>query len=148
MPARSRICLLLVCLGFVAACDAATPPDTPDISTVVPLDLQVRNSGMPGGYVWLSTIGEPNQSRWHRFGMAEFICVTCPEPIRSVSGYAIAILDESCRLQATYRVDGGSLLVEIDLGPTLRIVEAPPIRDWLPGDSAPVDPAMVPCVPP
>jgi hypothetical protein len=117
--------------------------------SMVPLDLQVRNSGLPGGYVRLSIADQPNQSRWHRFGMAEFLCVTCPEPfVGSGSGYEIAVLDEACGVRATYRVDGGPLLVEIDLGPTFKIVQAPPIRDWMPADSPPADPATVPCVPP
>ena len=149
VTARWRVSLLLASLGCLAACGAATSSDAPVSSAGEPLDLQVRNSGLPGGYVWLSIAGQPNQSRWHRFGMAEFICVTCAEPfVRSGTGYEIAVLDESCGVRATYRVEGRPLLVEIDPGPTVRIVPAPPIRDWMPADSPPADPTSIPCAPP
>jgi len=90
--------------------------------------------------------GQPTTGRWHQFGMAEFICVTCPEAFVGVgASYEIAVLDESCHVRATLRTTGGQLLVEIELGPTIRLVDAPPLQDWLPADSAPVDPAAVPC---
>ena len=148
MAAAVRLSLLLASIGWLAACGAPTSSGTP-VSSPVPLDLQVRNSGLPGGYVWLSIAGQPSQSRWHRFGMATFICVTCPEPfVRSGSGYEISVLDASCAVRGRYRVDGGPLLVEIELGPTFRIVDAPPLGDWMPEDSPPSDPASVPCFPP
>ena len=147
--ARLRFALLIAATGSIVACGAGTRSDAPRPSLVVPLDLQVRNSGLRGGYVWLSVAGDQTQSRWHRFGQAEFICVTCPEPfVGSGSGYEIAVLDESCRLQARYRVEGGALLVEIDLGPTLQIIPAPPLLDWMPEDSSAADPANIPCGPP
>ena len=148
MRTRSRFSVLLVCV-FLTACGAPNSPEATVSSSVVSLGLQVRNSGLPGGYVWLSIPGQANQGRWHQFGMAEFICVTCPDPfVHSGSGYAIAILDESCEIRATYQVDGGPLLVEIDPGPTLSIGQAPPLGDWLPGDSPPAEPASIPCTPP
>jgi hypothetical protein len=117
-------------------------------ASLVPLELQVRNSGLPGGYLRLSIVGQPNQARWHGFGMAEFICPTCPEPfVGSGAGYEITILDESCGVLAVYEVDGGRFLVEIDPGPILGIVPAPPLADWLPEDSPPVDPAGMSCHP-
>lgn len=131
-------CLLAL---VVAAC--AEVPVTPSAQR---LDLQVRNSGLPGGYVWLSPADQPGPGRWHQFGMAEFFCVTCPVPVvGSGTGYDLAILDEFCRTRATYRTVGGQLLVEIDLGPTVRLVQAPPLRDWMPEDSMPADPASIPC---
>ena len=128
MAAAVRLSLLLASLGWLAACGAPTSSGTP-VSSPIPLDLQVRNSGLPGGYVWLSIPGQPSQSRWHRFGMATFICVTCPEPfVGSGSGYEIAVLDASCAVRGRYRVDGGPLLVEIDLGPTLQDRRRPAAR--------------------
>jgi hypothetical protein len=137
-------------IASVAACAVAACSDAPVPSrVVVPLDLQVRNSGLiPGGFVWLSTADEPDENRWHRLGQAEFVCVTCPIPLGPASGYEIAVLDASCRVQATYAVDGGALLVEIGPGPTIRLIPAPPLGDWMPGDSGPEDPARIPCSPP
>jgi len=133
----------------VAACGAGSAPQSPmaaENSLVSPLDLQVRNNGLPGGYLWLAMADQPTTGRWHQFGMAEFICVTCPEAFVGFgTSYEIAVLDESCHVRASLRTTGGKLLVEIDLGPTIRLVQAPPLQDWLPGDSAPVDPTTVPC---
>jgi hypothetical protein len=113
-----------------------------------PLDLQVRNSGLPGGYVWLSTVGDRSLGRWHRFGMAEFLCVTCPVPfVGSGSPYEIAVLDEACVVVDRFETAGGQWLVEINPRST-ALVEAPPIGDWIPGDSEPVGPEHVPCLPP
>jgi hypothetical protein len=148
---RSRRLLVLACLSAiaVAACGAGSSPNhatTAKNSLVSPLDLQVRNSGLPGGYLWLAMADQPTTGRWHRFGMAEFLCVTCPEAFVGFgASYEIAVLDESCHIRASLRTTGGKLLVDIDLGPTIRLVQAPPLQDWLPADSAPVDPATVPC---
>lgn len=121
----------------------------PVAKNVLPLDLQVRNSGLPGGYVWLSGIHQPGSGRWHTFGMAEFFCVTCPVAFAgSPEGYVVAVLDQECRVHGRFETLGGELIVEIDLGPALRIGPAPPLQDWLPGDSMPADPASVPCAPP
>ena len=151
MLKRSWPRLALACLiaTAVAACGAGPSPNgatTAGGSLVSPIVLQVRNSGLPGGYLWLAMADQPTTGRWHRFGMAEFICVTCPEAfVGSGTSYEIAVLDESCHVRASLRTTGGKLLVDIDLGPTIRLIEAPPLQDWLPADSAPVDPAAVPC---
>jgi hypothetical protein len=148
---RSWLLLALACLTAiaVAACGASPSPQNPvaaEGSLVSPIDLQVRNSGLPGGYLWLAMADQPTTGRWHRFGMAEFICVTCPEAFVGFGrSYEIAVLDEACHVRASLRTTGGKLLVDIDLGPTIKLVEAPPLQDWLPADSAPVDPASVPC---
>ena len=113
---------------------------------VLPLDLQVRNSGLPGGYLWLAMADQPMTGRWHHFGMAQFMCVTCPRPFVGFgASYEIAVLDDSCQVRAIQRTAGGQLLVEIDPGPTVRLVPAPPLGDWLPEDSPPADAASVPC---
>ena len=137
----------------VAACTGPTPSTSsgPPVSQSVlaPLDLRVRNSGLRGGYLWLSLAGQPGEGRWHRFGQAVFLCATCP--VRFVGAgvaYEIVIFDEACQLRAVLRTFGGQMQVEIDPGPTIELVEAPPIGDWLPEDSPPVDPASVPCSPP
>lgn len=133
-------------IGVVAivACTATTP----DAGTAT-LDLQVRNSGMPGGYVWIAKADERANGRWHRFGMAEFICVTCPTPFTgSSAGFIVAVFDESCVVRGGFQTPGGQRLVEIELGPTIRLIEAPPLGDWLPADSTAADPATVPCPPP
>ena len=148
---RSFILASLIAQAAAACAEApaAPSPEETNQSMVSPLDLQVRNSGLPGGYLWLSVTGQPNVGRWHRFGMAEFICVTCPAPfVGSGASYEIAVFDESCQLRALHRPIGGQLLVEIDLGPTVRLVQAPPLVDWLPSDSAPADLASIPCSPP
>jgi hypothetical protein len=81
--------------------------------------------------------------------MAEFICVTCPTPFAgSSAGFIVAVYDESCVVRGGFQTPGGHRLVEIDLGPTVSITDAPPLQDWLPGDSLAADPATVPCVPP
>lgn len=113
---------------------------------VLPLDLRVRNSGLPSGYIWLAIAHQPNTGRWHAFGMAQFMCVTCPKPFVGFgASYEIAVLDESCQVQAVERTVGGPLLLEIDPGPTIRLVPAPPLQDWLPEDSPPADLADIPC---
>lgn len=148
MYARLSRALLVASLASLAACSGLNPP-TP-VETIHPLNVQVRNSGLPGGYLWLGIIGERPEGRWHRFGQAEFICVTCPEPfIGTGVGYQLAVFDESCRLlEFTGGVAGGSLLVEIDPGPTIRIGNAPPLGDWMPADSTPAPVGNVPCSPP
>lgn len=45
------------------------------------------------------------------------------------------------------RTIGGLWLIEIAPGPKIRLVEAPPLVDWMPADSPPTDPASVPCAP-
>ena len=139
-----RLLLLATVLPVVvAACS-----ESPTVDDVGPIDLQVRNSGMPGGYLWLSVTGDRSQGRWHQFGMAEFLCVTCPVPYDgSGPEYEIAVLDESCVVEGVLQAGAGQWLVEIDFGrPTL--VEAPPLGDWMPGDSVPATAASVPCLPP
>jgi hypothetical protein len=137
-----------------ASCDEARLTSSPvepnrSDSVVVPLDLQVRNNGLRGGYVWLGMADQPNTGRWHPFGMAQFMCVTCPRPfVGAGTGYEIVVLDESCAVRARQRTVGGQLLFEIDLGPTFELIPAPPIGDWLPEDSPPADAAGVPCRPP
>jgi hypothetical protein len=114
--------------------------------TVSALDLQVRNSGLASGFIRLSIPGDPTSERWHGFGTAEFVCVTCPVPYASRAGpYEIVLLDERCRVVATLPTAGGHLLLEIDPGPTIRLGVAPPLGDWLPGDSMPLEVADVPC---
>ena len=135
-------------LASSLACVVAACSDAPTIDDAGPIDLQVRNSGLPGGYLWLSTAGDRSQGRWHPFGLAEFLCVTCPVPYDgSGPGYDIAVLDESCVVRGVFQAGEGQWLVEIDFGkPTL--VAAPPLGDWMPGDSMPATPASVPCLPP
>ena len=135
----------------VAACTDAPPSSSAnaDGPPLAALDLQVQNSGMPGGYVWLSMADQRQTGRWHRFGMAEFLCVTCPRPFTGAgAGYEIVVFDEACALQARFRTLGGPLQVAIDLGPTITLVPAPPLGDWMPVESAPADPGTVPCPPP
>ena len=139
-------------LGAILAAACAEPSPSPtatDASALASLDLQVRNSGLRGGYLWLSMADQPQTGRWHQFGMAEFICVTCPNPFRGIgSGYEIAVFDEACNLHGRFRTPGGPLQVAIDLGPTVVLVPAPPLGDWVPGDSPPVERGTVPCSPP
>jgi hypothetical protein len=135
----------------VASCaeDAASPASVEPAPDLTALDLQVRNSGMPGGYLWLGIADQPSAGRWHPFGMAEFLCVTCPRPFLGAgAGYEIVVFDEACRQLADFRSLGGSLQVVIDLGPTIELVPAPPLGDWIPGDSPPADAGTVPCSPP
>jgi hypothetical protein len=149
MSARLSRALLVASLASLAACEELSAP-TP-VETIHPLNVQVRNSGLPGGYLWLAVIGQRAQGRWHHFGEAEFICVTCPEPFIGTGshGYELAVLDESCRLlEFAGGVAGGSLLVEIDPGPTITIDDAPPLGDWMPADSTPAPLGNVPCSPP
>ncbi len=133
-------------IGAVAMVACTTPTPSEGSAT---LDLQVRNSGLPGGYVWLARADDRANGRWHRFGMAEFICATCPAPFSgSTAGFIVAVYDESCVVRGGFQTPGGQRLVEIDPGPTVRLVEAPPLQDWLPADSVAADPATVPCPPP
>jgi hypothetical protein len=81
--------------------------------------------------------------------MAEFICVTCPmSAVAAGLDYDLAVFDESCQVRARFHTAGGQLLIEIDPGPAIRLVQAPPLGDWMPGDSPPADPAGIPCAPP
>lgn len=136
----------VLALAFLAACIVASCAEGPVPASAVPLDLQVRNSGLPAGYLWLSMTGHPDTGRWHQFGMAEFFCATCPVPfVGAGASYDVAVLDEACHVRSMERTIGGRLLLEIDLGPTIRLVEAPPLGDWLPEDSTPADPSSIPC---
>jgi hypothetical protein len=145
MVAPRRYLGVIPLVAVLAAACASTPVSP----NALPLDLQVRNSGLDGGFVWLGSANEPGRSRWHAFGMAEFFCVTCPSAFQgSVEGYDVAILDESCGLRFAERTLGGQLIVEIDPGPTIRISPAQPLGDWLPGDSPPLEATRVPCPPP
>ena len=147
MSARWSRAVLVVCCMSLTACGAmlATPVDR----SVVPLNVQVRNSGLPGGYVWLANPGEPSQARWHTFGQAEFICVTCAVPFVGTGyGYTVAVLDERCNLLDFTGIFGGDVLIEIEPGPTIRLVDAPPLGDWMPTDSTPAPMSEVPCPPP
>lgn len=149
MTGRSSRAILVASVVSLAACGTGLNPPTPVDRTVLPLNVQVRNSGLPGGYIWLGNPAEPGAGRWHRFGRAEFICVTCPEAfIGSGFGYDIDVFDEACRQLNGLRVDGGNLLVEIDPGPTIRVDHAPPLGDWMPADSTPAPLGSVPCSPP
>ena len=135
-------------MACIAAVGVATcsPPEPATLPAAVPLELQVRNAGLPGGYIRLAPAAQGSQGRWHKFGMAEFICVTCPTPfVGSRSGYDILVLDTTCQVKGRYRTDGGQLLVDINIGPTVSLVKAQPITDWLPAESAPIDAAEVPC---
>jgi|SRR6187402_671568 len=132
--------------GCAAPSPSPTAADAPDLAV---LDLQVRNSGLRGGYLWLSMADQPQTGRWHQFGSAEFVCVTCPNAFRGIgSGYEIAVFDEACDLHGHFRTLGGRLQVAIDLGPTITLVPAPPLGDWMPADSLPAEPGTVPCSPP
>lgn len=136
---------------IVAACVDASPPPSANAPgpAIAALGLQVRNSGMSGGYLWLSMADQRQTGRWHQFGMAEFMCVTCPRPFGGIgAGYEIAVFDEACALRARFRTLGGQLQVAIDPGPTITLVPAPPIGDWLPGDSEPAGAGIIPCSPP
>jgi hypothetical protein len=145
--------LVLVTTIVVAGCAEAptAPAPAPNESrrALSALDLQVRNSGLPGGYLWLGIADQPGAGRWHQFGMAEFLCVTCPRPfVGAGAGYQIAVFDDSCRQVANFRSSGGPQQVAIDAGPTIELVPAPPLGDWLPGDSEPARAGTIPCTPP
>ena len=104
---------------------------------------------MPGGYLWIAISDDPATGRWHRFGMAELLCVTCPVPLaRPAASYDIAILDEACAVRSARRTAGGALRWAIEIGPRFSLDAAPTGGDWIPGDSAPADPGSVPCAPP
>jgi hypothetical protein len=144
MPRRARRSLGLC---FVAAslvgCGGA-PQAAVQAPPLERLDLQLRNSGMHGGYLWLGITG--GAGRWHTFGQAEFLCVTCPVPfVGSGPSYEVAVFDEECSLRAREHTKGGNLQVAIELGPHITLVPAPPVIDWIPGDSPPADVANVPC---
>ena len=147
---QRRLVFVAFLVGFfVVACGGTSPSPEPgaDGPPLPRLDLQLRNSGLRGGYLWLAITG--GGGRWHQFGMAEFICVTCAVPFGgSGESYEIAVLDETCQVRAVHQAPGGQLLVEIDLGPKVTLVQAPPLGDWMPVDSAPADPSRVPCYPP
>ena len=143
---QRRAALLLSLIAVIATgCGVDAVADQAEGGRPLPkLDLQVRNSGLHGGYLWLGITG--GGGRWHRFGQAEFLCVTCPQPFGgSGPSYEIAVFDEQCQLHAREHTQGGNLQVAIDLGPRITIVPAPPVIDWMPGESAPIDAAQVPC---
>jgi hypothetical protein len=149
----SRLLVLACVIAIaVAACAEAPEPRGPDGtqgSVVSPLDLRVRNSGIQGGYLWLGMVDQPSSGRWHRIGEAEFGCVTCPKPFVGFgSSYVVVVLDEACRVLAAFQPLGGQLQVEIDIGLPIKLIKAPPLGDWIPGDSPPADPATIPCAPP
>ena len=144
MPGRARRSVS-VCLIAAAAfgCSGAAEPAV-QAPPLEKLELQVRNSGMHGGYLWLGITG--GAGRWHTFGQAEFLCVTCPVPFSgSGPSYEIAVFDEECQLHAREHTRGGNLQVAIESGPSISVVAAPPIIDWVPGESPPADVAQVPC---
>ncbi len=136
--------LLLGCVGG----EASTTDADGGAQQLAPLDLQVRNSGLKdGGYLWLAITG--GAGRWHRFGQAELVCVTCPVPFGGVGpSYDIAVFDLACQLRGRFQTTGGSLQVAIDLGPSVTLVAAPAVTDWMPSDSTPVDAGDVPCAQP
>ncbi len=144
---RSRVLALVTAIVVAACVDATPPPSTnPAGPALATLDLQVRNSGMRGGYLWLSMADQRETGRWHQFGMAQFMCVTCPRAYGGLgTGYEIAVYDEACAVRARFQTLGGPLLVEIDLGPTIELVPAPPLGDWMPENSLPADAGTVPC---
>jgi hypothetical protein len=149
--AKQLLLAFLIAIAVAACAESPTPrgPDATQGSVVSPLDLRVRNSGIQGGYLWLGMVDQPGSGRWHRIGEAEFSCVTCPKPFVGVgSGYEVVVLDEACRVLAAFQPLGGQLQVEIDIGLPIKLIQAPPLGDWLPGNSAPIDPATVPCAPP
>ena len=151
-----RAALLTTLLAATAASCGPAPITPPDgIATVapggavVPLELEVQNSGLPGGYVWLGLTDQPATGRWHQFGMAVLMCVTCPVPLAGIgASYDIAILDKACAVQAALRTPGGHLRWEIGPGPQFSLAPAPTGGDWIPGDSEPAKPGTVPCTPP
>jgi hypothetical protein len=145
MTRRARRSLVGLCFVVASLVGCAGAPEAAvQAAPLGKLDLQVRNSGMRGGYLWLGISG--GAGRWHTFGQAEFLCVTCPVPfVGSGSSYEIAVFDEECALRAREHTKGGNLLVAIELGPQITLVPAPPAIDWIPGDSPPADPANVPC---
>ena len=142
---RSIVLALGTAIAAVAAgCAGGAAQQAVQAPPLEKLDLQVRNSGMHGGYLWLGITG--GAGRWHTFGQAEFLCVTCPVPFSGVGpSYEIAIFDEQCELRAREHTTGGNLEVAIELGPLISLVPAPPVIDWVPGDSPPADVATVPC---
>jgi hypothetical protein len=143
-PARRATALLGAVTAVALGCAGVATEPAVQAPPLEKLELQVRNSGMHGGYLWLGITG--GAGRWHTFGEAEFLCVTCPVPFTGVGpSYEIAIFDEQCQLHAREHTKGGNLQVAIELGPLISLVPAPPILDWVPGDSPPADVAQVPC---
>jgi hypothetical protein len=153
MLRTGTLALLLALTAVGCGQGPTTPADA--IATVepggpvIPLELEVQNSGLPGGYLWLGITDQAASGRWHRFGDAELLCVTCPVPLPGVAAsYDIAIFDETCVLRSARRTPGGHLRWEIGLGPTFTLAPAPVGGDWIPGDSAAAAPGRVPCTPP
>lgn len=133
---------------LLAACGPSTPPPSASSGPVAPatLELQVRNSGLPGGYVWVARADDPGSFRWHGIGMAEYICVTCPVPFEgSTAGFIVAILDKNCAGHGIVRLTPGAHLVAVDPGPTVTATTPPVGGDWLPVDSQPLAVGSVPC---
>lgn len=144
------VAFLTLLVGACTDLPATSPGFTtrPDESAI-PLDLQVRNSGLPGGLLWVAVTGRTETGRWHQLGTAEFLCVTCPQPLPGIGPtYDLAVLDATCQVREAFRTVGGSWQIEIDLGPTFKLIPVPPLGDWLPADSAPADLSMIPCSPP
>jgi hypothetical protein len=153
VPARRPLSLVVALLTVLAnACTDVPPPSSGSPSPVgasVPLDLRVRNSGLPGGLLWVAVTGDGETGRWHRLGTAEFLCVTCPQPLPGIGPtYDLAVLDGSCQVREAFRTVGGPWQIEIDPGPTVKLIPAPPLGDWLPADSDPAEPTTIPCSPP
>jgi hypothetical protein len=145
MPPRlgGRVLVLCAIGWLLAACEASTP--LPHAT----LELQIRNSGLPGGFVWVARADDPASFRWHAFGMAEYLCITCPTPFDgSTAGFLVAILDEQCVEHGVLRLAPGPNLVAVDLGPVVTATSPPTGGDWLPGDSPPLAVGAVPCSPP
>jgi hypothetical protein len=141
---RRSILFLAVMSAASVGCAGAASEPAAEASPLEKLELQIRNSGMHAGYLWLGITG--GAGRWHTFGQAEFLCVTCPVPFTGAGpSYEIAVFDEACQLLARDHTNGGHLLVAIELGPRISLVPAPPITDWVPGGSAPAAIDDVPC---
>lgn len=127
-------------LAVVTACGGPTAPatDSPGPPAQA-LDLVLRNSGFDGGFVHLAVTGQPTTGRWHAFGMAELVCLTCSTPFGRGPRYDIVLLDDACRLISEFHTVGGDLSLEIDPGPSVALQAAPPPSDWMPADSPPMD---------
>lgn len=149
-----RLLVLVVVMLMLLACACTdVPPPTSgspaSIGAGVPLDLRVRNSGVPDGLLWLAVTGEPETGRWHHLGTAEFLCITCPQPLPGIGPtYDLAILDASCQVRWAFQTVGGNWQVEIDPGPTVKLIPAPSLGDWMPSDSGPADQVAIRCTPP
>lgn len=154
---RSRmaglIAIITLAIGVLACGEPAPSPGPtdalPSAAALQPLDLVIRNSGLPGGFVLVSVTGQPTVGRWHSFGMAELLCLTCPEPFNaSGPSYELVVVDEACKVMSVNRTLGGDLWLEIDPGPIVRLGEAPPPGDWIPSESPPMEASTPPCATP